>query len=63
MPQIDVKTVTIELSYDDALRLWVLVNNPANAGQHSSDERIRKLVNDAVSVVEDDANDQWMGER
>lgn len=47
------KTVTVELSYEDALRLWVLVHDPENAGTHPSDARIRKLVHDAIGVVED----------
>jgi hypothetical protein len=46
-------TVTIEVSYEDALRLWVLVHDPANAGEHRADERLRKLVDDAVKVTED----------
>jgi hypothetical protein len=48
-----VKTVTVELSYDDALRLWVLVHVPADAGQHIADRRIRKIVTDAISVTEE----------
>jgi hypothetical protein len=48
------KTVTVELSYDDALRLWVLVHDPANAGSHRADDRISKIVNDAIKVTEDD---------
>lgn len=47
------KTVTVEMSYDDALRLWLLVHDPENAGTHLADARIRKLVHDAISVVED----------
>ncbi len=44
-------------AYEDALRLWVLVHDPANAGEHRSDGRIRKLVHDAVGVVEEDYED------
>lgn len=46
-------TVSIELAYTDALRLWVLVHDPAHAGDHHADARIRKLVHDAVSVTEE----------
>ena len=48
-----IATVTVELAYEDALRLWVLVNDPANARQHRADERIGKLVTDAIHVTED----------
>ena len=54
----DVKTVTVELAYEDALRLWLLVHDPANAGQHRADPRIRKLVTDAISVVEADYEEE-----
>ncbi len=49
----NLRTVTIEVSYDDALRLWVLVHDPANAGSHRADDRIRKIVSDAIKVTED----------
>jgi hypothetical protein len=45
--------VTVEVSYEDALRLWLLVHDPANAGTHPADARLRKIVHDAVSVVEE----------
>lgn len=47
------RTVTVEVSYEDALRLWLLVHDPANAGTHPADARLRKIVHDAVSVVEE----------
>lgn len=49
-----IKPVTVEMTYEDALRLWVLVHDPANAGEHRADTRIRKLVTDAIAVVEGD---------
>lgn len=49
-----IRTVTIEMAYEDALRLWVLVHDPTNAGAHRADPRIRKLVHDAIGVVESD---------
>lgn len=52
-PSDGIRTVTIEMAYEDALRLWVLVHDPQNAGEHRSDARIRKLVHDAVGVTED----------
>lgn len=39
-----IASVTLETTYEDALRLWVLVHDPANAGQH--------IVTDAIAVVE-----------
>lgn len=48
----DIGTVTVELPYEDALRLWVLVHDPEKAGQHRADSQICKLVTDAIAVVE-----------
>jgi hypothetical protein len=50
MPEI--KTVTVEVSYEDALRLWVLVHVPQGAGNHRADARIRKIVDDAIGMTE-----------
>jgi hypothetical protein len=50
----DLKTVTVELTYEDALRLWVLVHDPRDAGRTDADRRIRKIVHDAIGVTEDD---------
>lgn len=52
-PLARLRTVTVEMSYEDALRLWVLVHVPDDAGTHRADPRIRKLVHDAIGVVED----------
>lgn len=52
MPALGIGTVAVEMAYEDALRLWVLVHDPANAGQHIADRRICKLVTDAIAVVE-----------
>lgn len=56
MTWIDAKrigTVTVELTYEDALRLWVLVHAPHDAGQRPDiDSRIQKIVADAIKVTE-----------
>lgn len=50
-----ISTVTVELTYEDALRLWVLVHDPSNAGSRlDTDPRIRKIVSDAIKVAEGD---------
>lgn len=49
----DLRTVTLEVSYEDALRLWVLIHDPRDAGTHPADGRLRKLSTDAIAVVEE----------
>lgn len=48
-----IKTVTVELAYEDALRLWVLVHAPGDCGESRADPRIQKLISDAIKVTED----------
>jgi hypothetical protein len=46
-------TVTVELTYEDALRLWMLVNAPQNAGAlPGTNERITRIINEAIAVAE-----------
>lgn len=48
-------TVNVELTYEDALRLWVLVHAPDDAGSREDiDPRIRKIVSDAIKIAERD---------
>lgn len=47
-------TVTVELAYEDALRLWVLVHDPEHAGENKSDPLIKNMVSAAINVVEDE---------
>lgn len=55
LPETDrIATVTVEVSYEDALRLWVLVHDPVHAGQHKADQRIQKVVGDAIAQAERD---------
>lgn len=56
-----ISTVSIEMTYEDALRLWVLVHDPKNAGEHRADARIRKLVHDAIGTVEESYEEQADG--
>lgn len=49
-----IPTVTVELAYEDALRLWVLVHDPGKAGENSADARIRGIVSGAINVVEEE---------